>query len=108
MSNNVPMGWWSFHKYISSSRQQNDWIDNFYKLGFDGLADKITSYDHVLELLAYIFNDTADIINRWAYECNYGRDNNAVITYNNQEYKPKKIYMNLFVKYLIKKLNGQM
>ncbi len=86
----IPMSWWDFHHYISDAREQNDWIDNFYKLGFEGLAEHITSYDNVLELLTYIFHDYAEIINTWVYENNYGRSDAMIIKYDNKEYNTEK------------------
>ena len=41
----APMSYFSFHRYISNSQKQSDWIDNLYKCDIDGIADKIVSYD---------------------------------------------------------------
>lgn len=77
------MDFYTFESYIKASQKESDWIDNFYILGFEGLADKIFSYDNTINLLSYIFHDNYDILNRWVYETNYGRDANVHLTYDN-------------------------
>lgn len=98
MSTKIPMSFYTFKRFITNSMEQSDWIDGFYKLGFDGLAEKILSYDDVLDLLAYIFNDTEDILNQWIYENNYGREQNIDIIYDNHIYSTLEDIYNLLIK----------
>ena len=98
MSTKIPMNFYTFKRFITNSMEQSDWIDGFYKLGFDGLAEKILSYDDVLDLLAYIFNDTEDILNQWIYENNYGREQNIDIIYDNHIYSTLEDIYNLLIK----------
>lgn len=95
---NAPMNYFSFHRYISNSQKQSDWIDNLYKCDIDGIADKILSYDDTLELLQYIFKDYLDVLDTWVYENNYGRENHVVIKYNNKEYNTEEEIYELLCK----------
>lgn len=95
---NAPMSYFSFHRYISNSQKQSDWIDNLYKCDIDGIADKILSYDDTLELLQYIFKDYLDVLDTWVYENNYGRENHVVIKYNNKEYNTEEEVYELLCK----------
>lgn len=95
---NAPMSYFNFHRYISNSQKQSDWIDNLYKCDIDGIADKILSYDDTLELLQYIFKDYLDVLDTWVYENNYGRENHVVIKYNNKEYNTEEEVYELLCK----------
>ena len=98
MSTKIPMSFYTFKRFITNSMEQSDWIDGFYKLGFDGLAEKILSYDDVLDLLAYIFDDNEDILNQWVYENNYGREQNIDIIYDNHVYQTIEDIYDLLIK----------
>lgn len=101
---NAPMSYFSFHRYISNSQKQSDWIDNLYKCDIDGIADKILSYDDTLELLQYIFKDYLDVLDTWVYENNYGRENHVIIKYNNKEYNTEEEIYELLCKIFNKKI----
>ena len=81
---NEPMSYFDFTHYIKKSQEECDWIDNFYKLGFEGLAEKIWSYDNSIDLISKIFNDTTHVLHDWIYETNYGRDNNINMIYKDK------------------------
>lgn len=93
-----PMSQFDFTHYINASKKESDWIDNFYKLGFDGLADKIFSYDNTISLISKIFHDNSDILHDWIYETNYGRDDNVKMIYDNQHIKTITDIYNLLIK----------
>ena len=86
MPSSTPMHYFDFKHYINNSQRQSDWLDNFYKLGFGELADKIFSYDDSIYLLSYIFNDVNNVLSQWIYENNYGKEENIIIVYNNKSY----------------------
>ena len=93
MSHKQIMPFEIFNYYISILQKENDWLDNLYQNQLADFASNIFSYDCALDLLSYIFRDNSDILNQWIYECDYGRSENTVITYNNKEYKDiKEIY----------------
>lgn len=101
---NAPMSYFSFHRYISNSQKQSDWIDNLYKCDIDGIADKILSYNDTLELLQYIFKDYLDVLDTWVYENNYGRENHVIIKYNNKEYNTEEEIYELLCKIFNKEI----
>ena len=97
----APMSYFSFHRYISNSQKQSDWIDNLYKCDIDGIADKIVSYDDTLELIQHIFHDYLDLLDIKPYQTinitlkegnfiwnkNYNMPEHATIRLTGENYK---------------------
>lgn len=101
---NAPMSYFSFHRYISNSQKQSDWIDNLYKCDIDGIADKIVSYDDTLELIQHIFYDYLDLLDIWVYDNNYGRENHVKIIYNHKQYNTEEEIYELLCKIFNKEI----
>ena len=86
----APMSYFTFHRYISNSRNQSDWIDNLYKCD---ITNKLSSAKGLFantglqsSIYNYIFKDYLDVLSTWVYDNNYGRENNTAIIYNHKEY----------------------
>lgn len=63
----APMTFYEFKKHIDTIKQDVDYIDKCYDVGFD-LYDKINTIYYYPELLSDIFKDSNDLIYFWLFE----------------------------------------